>query len=82
MQVLFIVDRCTTLRSLQKKHSLEEWQKVIDVNLSGTFNVTTNWVEKVISKRKRVLSLTLVLSVQKGMLVNQPTLLAKQELKH
>ena len=37
----------------QKKHSLEEWQKVIDVNLSGTFNVTTNWVEKVISKRKK-----------------------------
>jgi 3-oxoacyl-[acyl-carrier protein] reductase len=37
----------------QKKHSPEEWQKVIDVNLSGTFNVTNNWVEQVISKRKK-----------------------------
>ena len=37
----------------QKKHSSEAWQKVIDVNLSGTFNVTNNWVEQAISKRKK-----------------------------
>lgn len=37
----------------QKKHSPEEWQKIINVNLSGTFYVTNNWVEQVISKRKK-----------------------------
>ena len=37
----------------QKKHPPDEWQKVINVNLSGTFNVTNNWVEQVILKRKK-----------------------------
>jgi len=36
-----------------KKHTLEEWQKVIDINLTGTFNVTTHWVEKMIPMRKK-----------------------------
>jgi len=37
----------------QRKHSIEAWQEVIDVNLTGTFNVTSHWVEKMVKNRKK-----------------------------
>ena len=36
----------------EKKHSIANWQKVIDVNLNGVFYVTSNVVEKMVLKKQ------------------------------
>ncbi|HLY70464.1 MAG TPA: SDR family NAD(P)-dependent oxidoreductase [Puia sp.] len=40
-----------TLSLSNKKHSLANWQKVIDVNLNAVFYVTSNVVEQMVEKR-------------------------------
>lgn len=37
----------------QRKHPIDSWQRVIDVNLTGTFNTTSHWVEKMVKARQK-----------------------------
>ena len=37
----------------EKKHSISNWEKVIDINLNGVFYVTSNVVENMVSRRKK-----------------------------
>lgn len=37
----------------EKKHSLANWQKVIDVNLNSVFYVTSNVAEKMVAKKQK-----------------------------
>lgn len=46
------------LSRTEKKHSVSNWQKVMDVNLNGVFYVTANVAEKMILKK------------QKGLIIN------------
>ena len=48
-----------------KKHSISNWKKVIDINLNGVFYVTSNVVEKMVSSR------------QKGVIINISSIAAK-----
>jgi 3-oxoacyl-[acyl-carrier protein] reductase len=41
------------LSRAEKKHSIINWQKVIDVNLNAVFYVTSNVAEKMISKKQK-----------------------------
>ena len=36
-----------------KKHSLDNWKKVLDINLNGVFYVTSNLVEQMIAKKEK-----------------------------
>lgn len=42
-----------TLSRTEKKHSISNWQKVIDVNLNAVFYITSNVVENMVLKRGR-----------------------------
>lgn len=41
------------LNRSDKKHNIEKWQKVIDVNLNAVFYMTANAVENMIAKKER-----------------------------